>query len=121
MTALHTSPEAAKLATKDVAASPSFKTTSWLEAARGDYAIKSLSVLSMIGLWYVAASRLPPTIMPPPHIVVEVLWEEMISGPIWSSCPRHVAANRDRVLGGDVGLPDPRIRHGHAENRGTVL
>jgi hypothetical protein len=50
MTALHTSPEAAKLATKDVAASPSFKTTSWLEAARGDYAIKSLSVLSMIGL-----------------------------------------------------------------------
>jgi NitT/TauT family transport system permease protein len=93
MTALHTSPEAAKLATKDVAASPSFKTTSWLEAARGDYAIKSLSVLSMIGLLYVAASRLPPTIMPPPHIVVEVLWEEMISGPIWS----HVLVTLRRI------------------------
>ena len=84
MTALHASPETAKSVTKDAPTGLPFGVSPWLEAACGDYAIKALSVLSLIGLWYIAAARLPATIMPPPHTVVEVLWQEMMSGPIWT-------------------------------------
>ena len=83
MTVLQNSPEANTLATKDKIANRSLRASPWHELLAGEYTIKGLSVLSLICLWYVAASRLPSTIMPPPHVVVQVLWADLIAGPIW--------------------------------------
>lgn len=57
------------------------------------HGIKALSVLALISLWYVAASRLPPSIMPPPHAVAATLWREMAAGGIWT----HVLITLERI------------------------
>ena len=54
----------------------------WRDTRIYDYGIKGLSVLALIGFWYLATWRLPSTIMPPPHTVVRVLWEDMREGGI---------------------------------------
>jgi NitT/TauT family transport system permease protein len=93
MTVLNTSSETTKLVRSGVSASPSSKVRPWLALLQEDYVIKVLSVLALIALWYLAASRLPSTVMPPPHKVVDVLWEEMWSGQIWG----HVAVTLRRI------------------------
>jgi NitT/TauT family transport system permease protein len=57
-------------------------------------AIKSLSVLTLLALWYLGAAMLPSSIMPAPHVVFEVLWNEMLAGPIWSD----VAITLSRIV-----------------------
>ena len=47
-------------------------------------AIKGLSVLTLLGIWYLGAAMLPSSVMPAPHLVFQVLWSEIFSGPIWS-------------------------------------
>ena len=49
-----------------------------------EHGVRILSVLALIGLWYVGAALLPPSIMPAPHIVVEIMWKEMLAGGIWT-------------------------------------
>jgi NitT/TauT family transport system permease protein len=46
--------------------------------------ITCLSMLSLVGIWYLAASILPPSIMPAPHVVARTLWAEMQGPTIWS-------------------------------------
>lgn len=60
-----------------------FKFRRRIEIYSGDPFIKSASALSLVALWYFGASMLPSSIMPAPHVVVRVLWEEMVAGPIW--------------------------------------
>jgi NitT/TauT family transport system permease protein len=55
----------------------------WVEINSTDRVIKVASVLTLIGLWYFGAAMLPPSIMPPPHLVVAVLWTEVKAGGIW--------------------------------------
>ncbi|HEV8016795.1 MAG TPA: hypothetical protein VGP48_14750 [Stellaceae bacterium] len=56
----------------------------WLDAQGGEYAIKTLSVVALIGLWYLGAAALPASVMPAPHRVAAVLWYEMTGGAIWA-------------------------------------
>ena len=49
-----------------------------------DRAIKCASALTLLALWYLAAAVLPSSVMPAPHIVAGVLWNDMRAGPIWS-------------------------------------
>jgi NitT/TauT family transport system permease protein len=65
-----------------------------LEWLMPPYATKVLSALSLVGIWYFAAWRLPSTIIPPPHAVVDVLWQEMMAGPIWG----HVSITLTRIV-----------------------
>jgi NitT/TauT family transport system permease protein len=67
-----------------------------LKFAQGsrERAIKSLSVLTLLALWYLGAAMLPSSIMPAPHVVFEVLWNEMLAGPIWSD----VAITLSRIV-----------------------
>ena len=51
--------------------------------AMGDRFIKLVSALSLVLLWYLGSVVLPKSIMPAPHIVAEVLWNEMVDGAIW--------------------------------------
>src|SRR5262249_2393530 len=54
----------------------------WLDE-HGDYVIKSASVAVLIGLWYLGAALLPPSVMPAPHIVVMILAQEIRGSEIW--------------------------------------
>ena len=64
----------------------------WL-AQYSDYTIRILSAISLVGLWYLASAFLPPSIMPAPHIVVDVMWKEMVAGAIW----KDVAITMGRI------------------------
>jgi NitT/TauT family transport system permease protein len=55
----------------------------WPDEHRAEFLIKALSVLVLIGLWFLGAAALPPSIMPAPATVAEVLWNEMGAGEIW--------------------------------------
>ncbi|HWE72741.1 MAG TPA: ABC transporter permease subunit [Stellaceae bacterium] len=55
----------------------------WLHAHGGDYAIKALSVVSLLGLWYLGAATLPSSVMPAPQHVAVVLWHEVTGRAIW--------------------------------------
>ena len=55
----------------------------WFPGHSGDYLTKALSVLTIVGLWYLGAASLPPTIMPAPHVVLGVLRDEIAAGGIW--------------------------------------
>jgi NitT/TauT family transport system permease protein len=55
----------------------------WPDEHRAEFLIKALSVLVLIGLWFLGAAVLPPSIMPAPATVAEVLWDEMGAGEIW--------------------------------------
>ncbi|MEA2978298.1 MAG: NitT/TauT family transport system permease protein [Alphaproteobacteria bacterium] len=66
----------------------------WSKSPSGDHVIKLLSIMTIIGLWYFAAAFLPPNVMPPPHRVVTVLWDEMVAGAIWID----VAISMSRIV-----------------------
>ncbi|MDB5654695.1 MAG: hypothetical protein JWQ94_2308 [Tardiphaga sp.] len=51
---------------------------------RSDAAITLLSVLSIIGAWYLGSWLLSVRVLPAPHIVAGVLFQEMQKGQIWS-------------------------------------
>ncbi|MFL6795842.1 MAG: ABC transporter permease [Xanthobacteraceae bacterium] len=55
-----------------------------LEVFLGENAITLMSVLSLVAIWYLAALVLPPSIMPAPHVVADILWTQMHSETIWS-------------------------------------
>ena len=65
-----------------------------LDHGGGDYLIKAASVLALIGLWFLGAAILPPSIMPSPPAVARVLWDDMLSGEIWGD----VAISMARIL-----------------------
>ncbi len=50
----------------------------------GEHSIPLLSILSLVAIWYLAAFVLPPSIMPAPHVVAEILWTQMQTATIWS-------------------------------------
>jgi NitT/TauT family transport system permease protein len=56
----------------------------WLEIFLTENAITVASVLALIAIWYLAAMVLPPSIMPAPHVVAEILWGLMQTETIWS-------------------------------------
>ena len=64
----------------------------WLDRY-SDYTIRILSVIALIAIWYGGAAALPASIMPAPHIVVDVMWKEMMAGPIW----KDVAITMGRI------------------------
>jgi NitT/TauT family transport system permease protein len=66
----------------------------WLEAHGGEYGIKILSIVTLLGLWYVGAATLPPSVMPAPHRVAVVLWHEMTRPAIWAD----VAISLTRIV-----------------------
>jgi len=66
----------------------------WFDEFGGDYVIKASSVLVLIGLWFVGATILPPSIMPSPPAVARVLWDDMLSGEIWGD----VAISMARIV-----------------------
>jgi NitT/TauT family transport system permease protein len=49
-----------------------------------DHAITIASLLSLLGIWYLSAWVLPASVMPAPHVVVGVLWQQVQAGTIWS-------------------------------------
>jgi NitT/TauT family transport system permease protein len=65
----------------------------WLDQY-SDYTIRILSVIALVGIWYIGSLLLPPSIMPSPHIVVDVMWKEMVAGPIW----KDVAITLGRII-----------------------
>jgi NitT/TauT family transport system permease protein len=50
----------------------------------GEHVTRVASVLTLIGLWYLGAALLPSNIMPAPHVVAEVLRQELVKGAIWT-------------------------------------
>jgi NitT/TauT family transport system permease protein len=66
----------------------------WLRDHFRDRFIKVLSVLTLIGLWYFGAAMLPSNVMPAPHVVVRVLWNDMSAGAIW----HDVAITMTRIV-----------------------
>lgn len=56
----------------------------WVDAHGGEYAIKTLSVVALIGLWYLGAATLPSSVMPAPQRVAAVLWHDMTGIAIWA-------------------------------------
>ena len=66
----------------------------WFLGHSGDHLTKVLSVLTIVGLWYLAAAFLSPAIMPAPHVVLGVLRDEMAAGGIW----RDVAITLTRIV-----------------------
>ncbi len=48
-----------------------------------DALISALSVLSIIGAWYIGSWTMSERVLPAPHIVAEVLYQAMRSGEIW--------------------------------------
>jgi NitT/TauT family transport system permease protein len=66
----------------------------WFDEFGSDYVIKASSVLVLIGLWFVGAAILPPSIMPSPPTVARVLWDDMLSGEIWGD----VAISMARIV-----------------------
>jgi NitT/TauT family transport system permease protein len=91
---LQNSSDAAALAKPSAPARTRQARTPWIALLTRGYALKTLSALTLIALWYIASSRLPPTIMPPPHVVLDVLWKEVTAGPIWF----HVAITLKRIM-----------------------
>jgi NitT/TauT family transport system permease protein len=84
MSSSRATPEfAAPLATERATPAP-FKLQRWIEAYAGDRLIKTASVLTLVAIWYFAAAMLPSSVMPQPHIVVGVLWTEVVAGSIWT-------------------------------------
>ena len=55
-----------------------------IEPRIGDQLITLASLLSLIGIWYLAATLLPSSVMPAPHVVVGVLRQQIQAGAIWS-------------------------------------
>jgi NitT/TauT family transport system permease protein len=55
-----------------------------LEIFLTENAITLLSLLSLVGIWYLATLALPPSIMPAPHVVADILWTQMQTEQIWS-------------------------------------
>jgi NitT/TauT family transport system permease protein len=55
-----------------------------LEIFLGENAITLLSMLSLVALWYLGSFVLPPSIMPAPHVVADILWGLMQAETIWS-------------------------------------
>jgi NitT/TauT family transport system permease protein len=55
-----------------------------LEIFLGENAITLLSMLSLVALWYLGSFVLPPSIMPAPHVVADILWTLMQAETIWS-------------------------------------
>ncbi len=55
----------------------------WVGDHVGDRIIKLASVVTLIGLWYLGAALLPPSIMPAPHVVGRVLWHNVMGRAIW--------------------------------------
>jgi NitT/TauT family transport system permease protein len=66
----------------------------WLGDHFRDRFVKVLSVLTLIGLWYFGAAMLPSSVMPAPHVVVRVLWNDMADGAIW----HDVAITMTRIV-----------------------
>jgi NitT/TauT family transport system permease protein len=66
----------------------------WLDAHGGEYAIKTLSVVVLVGFWYLGAAVLPASVMPAPHRVALVLWHEMTGPAIWAD----VAISLTRIV-----------------------
>jgi NitT/TauT family transport system permease protein len=56
----------------------------WVSAHATDHLIKIASVLTLLGLWSLAAALLPSSVVPGPAIVVTTLWQEMLAGGIWT-------------------------------------
>lgn len=79
--------------TAPVAERITLKISRWVEAYSGDRLIKGASVLTLVALWYFGAFMLPASVMPAPHVVVGVLWQEVTAGPIW----RDVAITLTRI------------------------
>lgn len=48
-----------------------------------DFLISLVSVLSLIGAWYLGSWALSEKVLPAPHVVAEVLYEAMLKGGIW--------------------------------------
>lgn len=48
-----------------------------------DVLITLISVLSLIGAWYLGSWALSEKVLPAPHVVAEVLYEAMVKGAIW--------------------------------------
>jgi NitT/TauT family transport system permease protein len=69
------------------------KVKPWSEELRAEFLIKLLSVLVLIGIWFLGSAVLPPSIMPGPAAVGKVLWDELGGAEIW----------------GDVGISMTRI------------
>jgi NitT/TauT family transport system permease protein len=78
-------------ANRGVASSPR---PAWFLGHSGDHLTKALSVLTIVGLWYLAAALLPSAILPAPHVVLGVLRDEMAAGGIW----RDVAVTLTRIV-----------------------
>jgi NitT/TauT family transport system permease protein len=55
----------------------------WPDELRAEFLIKTLSALVLIGLWFLGAAVLPPSIMPAPATVAKVLLDEMGAREIW--------------------------------------
>jgi NitT/TauT family transport system permease protein len=66
----------------------------WLGDHFRDRFVKTLSILTLIGLWYFGAAMLPSSVMPAPHVVVRVLWNDMADGAIW----HDVAITMTRIV-----------------------
>ena len=82
---MHASTEAAEIDTSLATSGAGSAPTLWRDMRIYDCGIKTLSVLALIGVWYLVTWRLPSTIMPPPHTVVQFLWDDMREGGIWSN------------------------------------
>ncbi len=61
---------------------------------RSDAVVTALSVLSIIGAWYIGSWSLSERVLPAPHIVARVLFHALQSGQIWSD----IAITLGRIL-----------------------
>lgn len=66
----------------------------WIDEEGTERVTRLASVLCMIGLWYVGAALLPASIMPAPHVVLGVLWHEVMQPTIW----HDVAVTMARIV-----------------------
>ena len=66
----------------------------WLGAHAADHLIKIASVLTLLGLWSLAAALLPSSVIPGPVVVTGVLWKEIWEGGIW----HDVAISMTRIV-----------------------
>jgi NitT/TauT family transport system permease protein len=66
----------------------------WMEEHGTERLTKLASVLCMVGVWYLGAALLPASIMPAPHVVLRVLWHEVLKTTIW----QDVAITMMRIL-----------------------
>ena len=52
------------------------------------------SILLLIAIWYFTALWWQNSMLPPPHAVLQKIWQEMLSGQLW----HHLSATLTRVL-----------------------